>query len=260
MNFISLFLSFIFLSACLSTEKHTYDSALEPVEEFQGTNTQRDIAYLKSLSQFEESSFEFVTKQMKTVIKNYGRMKQQLEHIDGKLDRILNQVLSSAKNLKMIPEEESSISLLNPDPEAIDEESAPLLEPDNSTEESESLFEDSNPQPRDEKNTQLDSSFLKPEPLKNQALNPVRKPDKISSLSKAKNLFNNKSYESAISEFQKYRDENPQGPYYPEATFYIGQSFKNLKMPVEANVFFKEIVQSYPQSLWASRAKKKLKE
>ena len=79
---------------------------------------------------------------------------------------------------------------------------------------------------------------------------------KPSSLIIAKNLFEKKSYEKAISQFQKYRDKNPKGNYYPEATFYIGQSFQNLKMPIEAKVFFKEIIQFYPQSLWASRAKK----
>ena len=75
----------------------------------------------------------------------------------------------------------------------------------------------------------------------------------------AKKHFDEQSYETAISEFQKYRNENPEGIYYPEATFYIGQSFKKLKMPIEAKVFFKEIVQSHPQSLWASRAKEFLK-
>ena len=77
---------------------------------------------------------------------------------------------------------------------------------------------------------------------------------------KLKILFEKESYESAISEFQKYRDNNPKGKHYPEATFYIGQSFKNLKMPSEAEVFFKEIVKSYPKSLWAGRAKKSLRE
>ena len=83
---------------------------------------------------------------------------------------------------------------------------------------------------------------------------------KSSVLIEAKNLFKKESYENAISKFQKYRDENPKGSHYPEATFYIGQSFRNLKMPVEAKIFFKEVIKSYPQSLWASRAKKILKE
>ena len=83
---------------------------------------------------------------------------------------------------------------------------------------------------------------------------------KSNSLNQAKSLFQKESYENAISEFQKYRDNNPKGEHYPEATFYIGQSFKHLQMPAEAEIFFKEIVQTYPESLWAGRAKKFLEE
>ena len=77
-------------------------------------------------------------------------------------------------------------------------------------------------------------------------------------LKRAKKLFKSRSYENAISHFQRYRDKNPEGRHYPEATFYIGQSFKQLEMPLEAEVFFKEVVQSHPDSLWALRAGKLL--
>ena len=80
-----------------------------------------------------------------------------------------------------------------------------------------------------------------------------------SNLISAKKHFEKQSYETAISEFQKYRNKNPKGVHYPEATYYIGKSFKKLQMPIEAEVFFKEIVQSHPQSLWANRAKKLIK-
>ena len=73
-----------------------------------------------------------------------------------------------------------------------------------------------------------------------------------------KQLFDNQSYETAISEFQKYRNDNPEGKRYMEATFYIGQSFEQLKMPIEADIFFQEIMKSGSQSLWALRAKKQL--
>ena len=73
-----------------------------------------------------------------------------------------------------------------------------------------------------------------------------------------KQLFDSQSYEDAISEFQRYRNDNPEGKHYMEATFYIGQSFEKLKMPIEADIFFQEIIKSDSQSLWALRVKKQL--
>ncbi|MBC6415715.1 MAG: hypothetical protein GDA46_04910 [Bdellovibrionales bacterium] len=76
----------------------------------------------------------------------------------------------------------------------------------------------------------------------------------------AKRLFDEKSYEEAIFEFHKYRNENPKGKNYMEATFYIGKSFDQLKMPIEAEIFFTEIVKTDSDSLWALRAKKHLEQ
>ena len=73
-----------------------------------------------------------------------------------------------------------------------------------------------------------------------------------------KKFFKNKSYEMAVAEFQKYRNENPNGKHYLEATFYMGQAFEKLKMPVEANIFFQEIVKTSSDTLWAMKAKKEI--
>ena len=75
-----------------------------------------------------------------------------------------------------------------------------------------------------------------------------------------KRLLKNESYEMAISELQKYRNEYPEGQHYLEATFYIGQAFEKLKMPIEAKIFFQEIVKTSSDSLWAVRAKKEIEE
>jgi len=73
-----------------------------------------------------------------------------------------------------------------------------------------------------------------------------------------KQLFENESYETAVSEFQKYRNENPEGKDYLEATFYIGQAFKKLQMPIEAKIFFQEILKTDSDSLWAVKVKKEI--
>jgi len=75
-----------------------------------------------------------------------------------------------------------------------------------------------------------------------------------------KQLFENESYEMALAELQKYRNDNPEGRHYLEATFYIGQAFKKLKMPIEAKIFFQEIIKTNADSRWAMKVKKEMTE
>ena len=298
--------SFFFLFSCMSFDKTDYDSLKEP----QGKKrTERDVAYLKEISQFKDGSFQFISKQIKDMIQNYESMKEQLEKIEKKLDQSLspsvvkkesfqtpadtNKIALIKKNKQKvfvslsriedytqlmaqilrgeydISEQEKEKLLLSLKKQldkkeslAVDKESSDsieFIETDNTEDlDEDSLLEgaeddffyeglEDNPEGEalDEKNTQETA--------------PDKKQEELSNLISAKKHFKEQSYETAISEFQKYRNENPEGSHYPEATFYIGQSFEKLKMPIEAEVFFTEIVQSHPQSLWARRAKKLLK-
>ena len=362
MRFFYLFFYLIFLFSCSSVKKNPYDSRA------QGENNPfqkekplaRDIAYLQNSSPFGEGSFHFITKQMKEVIKNYKKMRQQLIAVEDKLDRLL-----APKNLTPPAQNEGKPRLSHKKAPLIDqkvwlahteakiknliqkishqdfnlkkEDREKLLTQLKSLLRAKHRANDSLAQ-EDDKRDSADSLLLEEEAegdifeedsgnkfLKNHSHSlektaqktkePIIIPDKergdlrlslktirdhqilaqdilsgkynlddknktalLQSLRdkirvlrdspktlspfliSAKKLFKKRSYESAISKFQKYRDTNPEGSYYPEATFYIGQSFKKLKMPVEADVFFKELVHSYPESLWAYRAKKLLKE
>ena len=286
-----------FLYGCASPEKTAYEKFIENRESpLSGEPAvSREIAYLKNISQFEENNFQFVTKQMKAVIKNYARMKRKLSQIETKLDQLLHQLTLKEKaqdsneyeapydnfvESKSGPKAQKPVKSENPltdkaaeDAGDIKSENSSLIEEeitdDTDIFPNEEIGADEAPQDRqktlgnkDKTNKSLNSGAgLLDRSLgnKEKTNKPLNKKN-ASVLMEAKNLFQKESYENAISKFQKYRDENPKGSHYPEATFYIGQSFRNLKMPVEAKVFFKEVIKSYPQSLWASRAKKILKE
>ncbi len=78
------------------------------------------------------------------------------------------------------------------------------------------------------------------------------------SYDEAETLFGKKEWKSAILSYQAYRDANPKGKNYPDATYKIGVSFQELKMKDEAKVFFEEVVQKFPKSPSARKAKFRL--
>lgn len=263
----------------MSSEKDSYDSRTnkEILSFLPEKNPSREIAYLKNISQMDESNFQFISKQMKSVIKKYKKIKRQLVAMEAKIDQIFKRqefIVKQTQQTKEFIEDsfEENSNLQNAEQAGKDSkidstglnQANPKKETDTSTEEDPLLWEEeitddtilfegeNNKETRKitNKRSSADKKREEGQNTKQQS----------HQLVKAKKLFKKRSYENAISEFQKYRDRYPKGAYYPEATFYIGESFKNLKMPIEAEVFFKEVVESHPQSLWASRAKKNLRE
>ncbi|WP_347358990.1 tetratricopeptide repeat protein [Bdellovibrio sp.] len=75
----------------------------------------------------------------------------------------------------------------------------------------------------------------------------------------AQDNFNKKDWKQSILNFQKYRDENPKGPKFADATYKIGVSFQELGMKDEAKTFYDEVVSKFPKSEEARRAKIRLK-
>jgi TolA-binding protein len=67
-----------------------------------------------------------------------------------------------------------------------------------------------------------------------------------------------KDYKNAIVLFQKYRDKNPKGKKYAEATFKMGLCFKELGMKPESKTFFEEVIEKFPSSAEAKKAKSQL--
>ncbi len=85
--------------------------------------------------------------------------------------------------------------------------------------------------------------------------------DKNSSASftQAENFFAQKDWKKAILSYKEYRDDNPKGKLYPEATYKIGVCFQELNMGEEAKVFFEEVMNRFPNASEAKRAKIRLK-
>ena len=93
--------------------------------------------------------------------------------------------------------------------------------------------------------------------LKNQST-PVKKQKDEDIFQKAEKLFKEKNWKSAIIHYEKYRAQNKAGKFYKEATFQIGLCFQKLGMHKEAKVFFRELLESFPKSELAKKAKKLL--
>jgi TolA-binding protein len=75
----------------------------------------------------------------------------------------------------------------------------------------------------------------------------------------AEELFEEKDYRRAILSYQKYRDQSPKGAKFAEATYKIGFSFEKLNMNAEAKSFYNEVIEKYPKSPEAQKAKIRLK-
>ncbi len=72
-------------------------------------------------------------------------------------------------------------------------------------------------------------------------------------------FFSKKDWKQAILNYQKYRDDNPKGSKFADATYKIGVAFQELGMKDEAKTFFDEVTAKYPKSEEARRAKVRLK-
>ena len=75
----------------------------------------------------------------------------------------------------------------------------------------------------------------------------------------AEQEFGKKSWQSAIVGYQRYRDLNPNGRNYAEATYKIGVSFQELGMKAEARAFYSEVIEKFPNTKMAENASYRLR-
>jgi len=71
--------------------------------------------------------------------------------------------------------------------------------------------------------------------------------------------FAKKKWKEAAVGYQKYRDLNPKGINYADATYKIGVCFQEMGMKKEAKAFYEEIAEKFPKSHVASKAQYRLK-
>lgn len=98
----------------------------------------------------------------------------------------------------------------------------------------------------------------KAETAKSPATKPATQGKKSGPYDIAEDQFAKKEWKSAILSYQSYRDQNPKGKSYADATYKIGVSFQELNMKEEAKVFFEEVLQKFPKSPTARKAKFRL--
>ena len=82
---------------------------------------------------------------------------------------------------------------------------------------------------------------------------------KEESFKQAEIFFQKHQWKSAIVYYEQYRKDNKKGSLYKKATFQIGLCFKKLKMKKEMRVFFQELIDLFPKSAEAKKARKWLK-
>ena len=75
---------------------------------------------------------------------------------------------------------------------------------------------------------------------------------------KAEKSFKKEEWKKAIINYEQYRKKNKKGKFYKQATFRIGLCFQKLNMFKEAKVFFREVLESFPNSDEAKKSKKLL--
>lgn len=80
-----------------------------------------------------------------------------------------------------------------------------------------------------------------------------------SAIQEADDDFKNKKWTDAILNYAKYRESNPTGKRYAEATYKIGLAFIELGNRADAKAFLTEVTQKFPKTEWAKKASDKLK-
>lgn len=83
--------------------------------------------------------------------------------------------------------------------------------------------------------------------------------EKKGNYASAEDFFDKKEWKKAIVGYQKYRDLNPNGRRYADATYKIGVSFQELQMRDEAKAFYEEVIAKFPKSKEAQKAEYRLK-
>lgn len=78
--------------------------------------------------------------------------------------------------------------------------------------------------------------------------------------SEAERHYSQGEYEKAIDKYEAYRQENPEGNLAVIAKYYIAKSHQALGNVDEAKRHYHEIIESYPDLVWANFSKTQLQE
>ena len=225
---------FLFTLSCALTSKPDFQSVVTPPPKTRQEG--RLLSELRELAQTGEvliskESFEFISTKFKTIISRYNFLKKKVSQLESRIDKLTKKGQEKQKQVnKNIHLEPVTVDM---DDSLLDD----LKEEMFKTQDEKQETQDEKQETQDEKRT---PSFTEAESLFKQA----------------EKMYNEQNWESAIAKFEEYRratfKTHEEG--YRKATFYIGRSFKNLKLEEEAKVFFNELIRTYPQSEEAKKA------
>ncbi len=75
----------------------------------------------------------------------------------------------------------------------------------------------------------------------------------------AEEHYSKKSWGEAVISYMDYREQNPNGKYYAEATYKIGYAFQQLGKGTQAKAFYEEVSNRFPSSPFSKKAQAQLK-
>ena len=90
-------------------------------------------------------------------------------------------------------------------------------------------------------------------------VNPKGEEGKKTQFLMAQSLYSNQDYASAALEFGEYKKSFPKDALVPEATYHQAQAFKSMGKKSEARLFFQEVIEKFPKTAFAAKAKSDLK-
>lgn len=75
----------------------------------------------------------------------------------------------------------------------------------------------------------------------------------------AEEYYSKKSWNEAVISYMDYREQNPSGKHYAEATYKIGYAFQQMGKSAQAVSFYEEVSNRFPGSPFSKKAQTQLK-
>ena len=218
-NILLISILSLFMTACLQTR-----TAVQEIE--QKKQIQDQVVTLQRNNADQSSRFLDLESNVRSMNGRIESLEAQLERAQNSKNEIEKE--SSQKNTEL----EKKIALLQESVIKMDSEIQELRE---------ALSEQS----------KKSNSNVQPEKKSNSNESP--------DFANAETLFEEKEWKKAILNYNKYRDNNPKGKKFAEATYKMGVCFQELNKKEEAKVFYEEVIAKFPKSKEAERAQYRLK-
>ena len=234
-----------FLVCCASSDKQSsLEQAARQISSSQGIMAQARSLSREVMDEGREN-VDFLLKKLKIASNKYRALQKRLVLLENRVSELVRQ-LQNREDVEITVEEDGETAFLDESPSLFEEKetSNPFLFskkgklPSKKREGVKRIKDQANPE-----DTKKKKEEISPESL----------------FIQGQNLFIERSWEKAIEILEQYRNRHPEGSQYPSATYLMGRAFQELDMKEEAQIFFKELVAGYPESPFAKKARRHIK-